>query len=317
LETKELLTMHTKMLELRRFEEKVEELYAQGLIPGVAHPYIGQEAVAVGVCSALRNDDYILSNHRGHGHNIAKGVPSKFIMAELFGKEGGVCKGIGGSMHSTQLEVGVLFTTAIVGGNIPIATGIGLAIKLRNEDRVVVSFFGDGATNTGAFHEGINLAALWKLPAIFVCENNLYGMSVPVSKSVSAKNIADRGVAYNIPGEIVDGNDVEAVYNSTLKAVERARRGEGPSLLECVTYRYKGHGIYDTGLSYRTREEIETWKKKDPLKRSENKLRRKGVKKEQLMDIEKDVDSIIEEAVAFSKSSNYPSWDQMLAAFKV
>ncbi len=313
----DVLNLYQKMLELRRFEEKVEELYMQGQIPGLAHPYIGQEAVAVGVCSALRKDDYILSNHRGHGHNIAKGVPSKLVMAELFGKEGGVCKGIGGSMHSTYLEAGVLFTTAIVGGNIPIATGVGLAINLKKEDKVVVSFFGDGATNTGAFHEGINLAALWKLPVIFVCENNQFGMSVPVSKSVAAKNIADRGVAYNIPGEIIDGNDVLAVQESTLKAVDRARKGSGPTLLEFITYRHKGHGMYDTGLSYRTKEEIEAWKKKDPIKKLENELLKKGVTKEQLIKVEKDVDLIMHEAVDFAKTCNYPSWDRMIETFKI
>jgi pyruvate dehydrogenase E1 component alpha subunit len=300
------------MTEIRCFEEKGGELYALGLIFGLYHSCIGQEAVAVGVCSALKNDDYILSCHRGHGHSIAKGVPPKYLMAELFGKETGVCKGIGGSMHSTYLEVGVLFSTAIVGGNIPIGVGVGLAIKLRKEDKVVVCFFGDGATNTGAFHEGINLAALWKLPVIFVCENNLYAVSTPVTKSVSAKNIADRSVAYNIPGEIVDGMDVLAVRESASRAVERARRGEGPTLLECRTYRFKGHGMYDTGYIYRTKEDVEKWMERCPIKRLREKLLSEGIAtKSELDEIDGEVKAIIQNAVKFAEESSYPSWELM------
>jgi len=312
MQKEEILFMYRKMVEIRRFEERGGELYALGRIPGLYHPYNGQEAVAVGVCSALRKDDYILSCHRGHGHSIAKGVPSKYIMAELFGKETGVCKGIGGSMHSTYLETGVLFSTAIVGGNIPIAVGVGLAIKLRKEDKVVACFFGDGATNTGAFHEGVNLAALWKLPIIFVCENNLYAVSTPVTKSVSAKSIADRAIAYNMPAEVVDGMDVIAVRESAQKAAERARKGEGPTLLECRTYRFKGHGMYDTGYVYRTKEEVEEWMRKCPIRRLREKLLSEGIASEsELNEIDKEVEAVLQEAVKFAEESNYPSWEMM------
>ncbi len=308
----ELISIYSKMVEIRRFEEKMGEFYASGLIHGLAHPYIGQEAIAVGVCTALRKDDYILSCHRGHGHSIAKGVPPKYIFAELFGKETGVCKGVGGSMHSTYLEAGVLFTTAIVGGNIPMAAGVGLAIRLKKEDKVVACFFGDGATNTGAFHEAINLTALWKLPVIFVCENNLYAISTHVSKSTSAENIADRSVAYNIPGEVVDGNDVIDVRESTARAFRRALKGEGPTLLECRTYRWLGHGMYDTGYAYRNREEVNEWKRKCPIERLKKKILKEGSATEvELNKVEKDVETVLEEAVNFARGSNYTSWKLM------
>jgi len=307
------------MLEIRRFEEKAIELYMAGKIPGLLHPYIGQEAVAVGVCSALREDDYILSCHRGHGHSIAKGVPPKYILSELLGKKTGVCKGIGGSMHCTYLEAGVIFSTAIVGGNIPIAAGVGLAIKLKKQDKVVVSFFGDGATNTGAFHEGINLAAVWKLPVIFVCENNFYAVSTHKSQAVSAKNIADRGVAYGIPGEIVDGMDVLAVREAALRAVERARKGNGPELLECITYRFKGHGAYDVGYGvYRTKEEVEEWMKKCPLKRLKEKMLNESLATEsEIIEVEREVELMMDEAVKFAEESSYPSWDEMIEVLYV
>jgi pyruvate dehydrogenase E1 component alpha subunit len=312
LSKEEFIFLYKKMLEIRRFEEKVVELYALGKIPGVAHPYIGEEAVAVGVCSVLKNDDYILSNHRGHGHSIAKGVPSKYILAELLGKETGVCRGIGGSMHNTYLETGVLFSTAIVGGNIPIGTGVGLAISIKKADNVVVCFFGDGAANTGAFHEGINLAALWKLPVIFVCENNAYAVSTHVSKATSAKNIADRGIAYNIPGKIVDGMDVLAVRQAALEAVERARKKEGPTLLECKTYRYKGHGMYDIGLTYRTKGEIEEWIKKCCIIRLREKMLNENIATDtELNEVDKAVEAIVEDAIKFADESNFPSWELM------
>lgn len=309
----ELIYLYKKMVELRRFEEKVGELYSAGVIYGLAHSCIGQEAVAVGLCSSLERTDFVLSCHRGHGHSIAKGVPSKYLMAELLGKETGVCKGIGGSMHSTYLEAGVLFSTAIVGGNIPIAVGVGLATSFKNEGRVVACFFGDGATNTGAFHEGINLAALWKLPVVFVCENNLYAISTQVSASVSTKSIADRAAAYNIPGEVVDGMDVLAVRESAARAIQKARKGEGPTLLECRTYRFKGHGLYDIGYGiYRSKEEVEEWVRKCPITKLKKKmLEEKMATEAELEEVEKDVERIIEEAVNFAKESNYPSWKSM------
>ena len=312
-----LITFYNKILEIRQFEEKVEELYSLGLIPGLAHTYHGEEAVAVGVCSALDEEDFILSTHRGHGHSLAKGVPPRFLMAELLGKETGVCKGIGGSMHSTYLEKGVLFSTAIVGGNIPIATGVALAIQIKNLNKVVVSFFGEGATNTGAFHEGINLASIWDLPVIFVCENNLYAISTPIEKAMKAKSIAERATAYGIPSVTVDGNDVEAVYSETLKAVDRANRGEGPTLLECITYRQKGHGIYMSPLAGRTKEELEEWIKKDPIKRLETKLLKKNVTQEHINEINDILKGTIDEAVEFAKNSNYPDLNLMLNIFKV
>ena len=228
-------------------------------------------------------------------------------MAELLGKETGVCKGLGGSMHATDLEHGVIFSTAIVGGNIPIANGVGLALKLTKSKHVVVSFFGDGATNTGSFHEALNLASLWKSPVVFICENNLYGLSTFVKRTVSAKNIADRGVAYDMPGVIVDGMDVMAVHEAASKALKRARQGDGPSLLECITYRFKGHGMYDTGLDYRTREEVEEWMKRDPIPKLRKKLiEEKIVSNEDLNRIEKEVREVIEDAVLFAKESPYP-----------
>ncbi len=304
-----LLDMYYKMILIRRFEEKVVELYRAGEIPGIAHGYIGEEAVAVGVCSALRKDDYILSTHRGHGHSLAKGIHPRYLMAELFGRKTGVCKGIGGSMHSTEPEVGVIFSSAIVGGNIPIAVGVALAMKMQRRDNVVVSFFGDGATNTGAFHEALNLASIWKLPVIFVCENNFYAISTHVSRSVAAKEIADRAVAYNIPGKVVDGNDVIEVYKTTLEAVERARRGEGPTLIEARTYRWLDHGMYYLG-PYRPKEEVEAWKQRCPIKRLKDLLLSKGIVAEDvLVNIERRVEEEIEDAVKFARESEEPDLD--------
>jgi pyruvate dehydrogenase E1 component alpha subunit len=298
-----LLDMYYKMVLIRRFEEKVVELYRLGKIPGIAHGYIGQESVAVGVCAALRKDDYILSNHRGHGHALAKGVHPKYLMAELMAKKTGVCKGIGGSMHSSEPEVGLIFSSAIVAGNIPIAVGVALAFKMRKEDRVVVSFFGDGATNRGTFHEALNMAALWKLPVIFVCENNFYAISTHVSRSVAAKQIVDRAIAYNMPGVAVDGNDVLAVYKATLEAVNRARRGEGPTLIEARTYRWLDHGMYYLG-KYRPDEEVLAWKQRCPIKMFREKLLKEGIASEkELEEIEARVSKEIEEAVKFAEES--------------
>lgn len=308
LDSEEIILMYRKMLTIRHFEERVAELYTEGLIPGVAHLYIGEEAVAVGVCKALSESDYVLSTHRGHGHSIAKGMELGKLMSELFGKVAGCCKGIGGSMHSTDPERGILFSTAIVGGGIPIAVGVGLSIKMRGAKEVAACFFGDGAVNIGSFHESLNLASLWKLPVVFVCENNLYAISVSVKKSTSAKNIADRAVAYDIPGIIVDGNDVIAVYDAASKAIDRARRGEGPTLIECRTYRWLGHHIRDPGTAYRTKEEIEEWKRRCPIKRLQAVIGEKGLLTEKEMDqIERKVREEIEAAVEMAKGSDYPS----------
>lgn len=301
-----LLDMYYKMVLLRKFEEKVVELYRAGEIPGIAHGYVGQEAVAVGACSALRRDDYILSTHRGHGHSLAKGIDPKHLMAELYGKKTGVCKGIGGSMHSTEPEVGVIFSSAIVGGNIPIAVGVALAFKMRKEDRVVVSFFGDGATNTGAFHEALNLASVWKLPIVFICENNFYAISTHTSKSVSAKEIVDRAIAYNMPGIVVDGNDVISVYEATLKAVERARMGGGPTLIEARTYRWLDHGMYYLG-KYRSDEEVMMWKQRCPIKLLKERLVGEGIATElELNQLESKAVHEVDEAVKFARMSEEP-----------
>jgi TPP-dependent pyruvate/acetoin dehydrogenase alpha subunit len=257
------------MWRIRRFEEAVDDLFARGLMHGTMHLSIGQEGSATGTCLSLRTDDAITSTHRGHGHCIAKGASLERMMAELLGKESGYCRGRGGSMHIADTATGNLGANGIVAGGIPIATGAALAYKMQGLDRVVVSFFGDGATNEGAFHEALNLAAIWKLPVVFVCENNKYGMSFSTEFSVAVDHIADRGAAYGMPGVTVDGNDVEAVDAAVSAAVARARAGEGPTLVEAETYRWKGHSKSDKNL-YRTREEIADWRKRDPILRFEN-----------------------------------------------
>ena len=267
-----LLTMWT----IRRFEEAVDDLFARGLMHGTMHLCIGQEASATGACMALRADDAITSTHRGHGHCIGKGADLTRMMAELLAKETGYCRGRGGSMHLADVATGNLGANGIVAGGIPIAAGAALAYRLRGEDRVVACFFGDGATNEGAFHEAVNLAAIWKLPVVFICENNKYGMSFSTEKSMAVANVADRAAAYGIPGVTVDGNDIEAVYDAVQTAVDRARAGEGPTLVENLTYRWKGHSKSDKNL-YRTREEIAEWRERDPIIRFENLLREQGV----------------------------------------
>lgn len=259
------------MWQIRRFEEAVDDLFARGLMHGTMHLSIGQEAVATGTCLALTRDDLITSTHRGHGHCIAKGAKLDRMMAELLAKETGYCRGRGGSMHIADVETGNLGANGIVGGGIPIAAGAALAQKLANTTNVAVSFFGDGATNEGAFHEGLNLAAIWSLPAVFVCENNGYGMSMSSSLSMNVPRVGDRAAAYGMPGVTIDGNDVQEVFDAATEAVARARAGNGPTLIEAITYRHKGHSKSDQNL-YRTREEIERWRAKDPIGRFENSL---------------------------------------------
>jgi pyruvate dehydrogenase E1 component alpha subunit len=260
----------------RRFEEAVDDLFARGLMHGTMHLSIGQEASATGACMALRDDDAITSTHRGHGHCIGKGADLTRMMAELLAKETGYCRGRGGSMHIADVATGNLGANGIVGGGIPIAAGAALAYQLRGEDHVVACFFGDGATNEGAFHEAVNLAAIWKLPVVFICENNKYGMSFSTEKSMAIDTIAERASAYGIPGVGVDGNDVAAVYDVVHAAVERARAGDGPTLVESVTYRHKGHSKSDKNL-YRTREEISEWRDKDPILQFEGVVRERGL----------------------------------------
>lgn len=305
-----LVKLYREMLRIRLFEEKVSELFTKALLPGFIHLYIGQEAVAVGVCANLRKDDYIASTHRGHGHCIAKGAELKRMMAELFGKKTGYCKGKGGSMHIADYRLGILGANAIVGANIPIAAGAALAAKLRGTDRVAVAFFGDGASNTGAFHEGINMAALWKLPVIFVCENNLYAISTRVSKSTPVTNIADRAASYGIPGVVVDGMDVVAVYKVAHEAVERARKGEGPTLIECKTYRFCGSFEGDP-QHYKTREEMEEWKKKDPLRLRERLIEKGVLTEAEVEEIEQKIRLAVEEAVEYAEGSPYPEPEEV------
>ena len=312
LSKEKLVGMLSKMLEIRFFEEKVFELYAQNLVPGTIHLYLGEEAVAVGVCTALNKDDYITSTHRGHGHCIAKGADLNRTMAEILGKKTGYCKGKGGSMHIADFSISMLGATAVVGAGLPIAVGAGLSVKLRKTDQVVACFFGEGASNQGTFHESINMASTWKLPVIFVCENNLYAMGTRQSTVMNIENIADRAVAYGILGAVVDGNDVLAVYETAQKAVERARKGEGPTLIECKTYRHKGHSRVDPA-KYRPKEEVEEWLAKDPIKRFKEKLLQTNTLTEsEIQRIEKEVSNEIEEAVRFAMESPYPAPEEAL-----
>ncbi len=255
-----------KMMCIRAFEEKVFELLARDVLQGASHVYAGEEAVAVGACAAIGPDDYITSTHRGHGHCVARGGELKFMLAELCGKVTGYCKGKGGSMHIADVRTGNLGATGIVAGNIPVATGAGLACKLNGKGQVVLCFFGDGASNNGTFHESLNMAGTWKLPVVYICENNLYGMSVSVSRACAVPDIAVRGASYNMPGEIVDGQMLLDVKAAVEKAVARARAGEGPTLIECKTYRWRGHSRSDP-RKYRTKDEEHHWMtERDPIK---------------------------------------------------
>jgi pyruvate dehydrogenase E1 component alpha subunit len=311
------LEMYHTMVLIRRFEERTNELYMQGRIPSTLHLYIGQEAVATGVCANLNDSDYILSTHRPHGHAIAKGVPIKNIMAELMGKETGVCKGKGGSMHVGDIKVGMFPAIAIVGGNAPIAAGAALAQKMQKNGGVSVSFFGDGATNEGAWHETMNAAAVFNLPILMVCENNLYAASTPFAKAFKIKNITDRASAYGMPGVIVDGNDVLAVYETAREAVQRARDGKGPTLIECKTYRQCGHSRSDP-RGYRTREEEIEWNKKDPISTYRARLLKDyKVGEKELASIEQDVEKEFDGAVTFAEASPEPKPEELyLDVFK-
>jgi pyruvate dehydrogenase E1 component alpha subunit len=297
-----LLRMHV----IRKFEEVAEASYMRGLVHGTMHLSIGQEASAVGSILALRPDDYILSTHRGHGHCIAKGADPSKMLAEFFGKETGYCRGRGGSMHIADVEGGNLGANGIVAGGLPIAVGVGMSIKAQKQDRVCMVFFGDGATNEGAFHESLNLASIWKLPVVFVCENNKYAMSMDVALAMPVANVADRASAYAMPGTIVDGNDLPAVAAAARQAVMHARNGNGPSLIECKTYRLRGHSKSDRNL-YRTKDEIDAWRKRDPIARLADEAEACGrLSRDALAAIAKDAESIIERALEFAKASPEP-----------
>ncbi len=312
LSNEKLIEMYRRMLLIRHFEDEVKSLFLQGQMPGTIHQSQGQEATDVGVCATLRDEDFITSTHRPHGHCVAKGISTKKAMAELFARTTGCCQAKGGSMHMGDVSVGIIPAIAIVGGGIPIAAGLGLAFKMRHTDRVAACFFGDGAANEGAFHEGVNLAAIWKLPVIFVCENNQYAASTPVSLSFAIQDIAERAAAYGIPGVVVDGNDVLAVYQAAQAAVGRARAGQGPTLLECKTYRRGGHSRSDPG-HYRPSEEVEDWLAKDPIPRFRKVLVEEGVlTEEQAERIEEEVIKEIEEAVEYARSSPSPAPEDAL-----
>ena len=295
-------TLRTMWL-IRRFEEAVDDLFARGLMHGTMHLSIGQEASATGVTTALRPDDMITSTHRGHGHCIGKGADLTRMMAELLAKETGYCRGRGGSMHIADVATGNLGANGIVAGGIPIAAGAALAAQMRNTGQVVACFFGDGAANEGAFHEALNLAAIWRLPVVFICENNKYGMSFSTERAFAIENISERAAAYGFPGVTVDGNDVDAVHAAAVEAVGRARRGEGPTLIENITYRWKGHSKSDKNL-YRTREEIDEWKERDPITRFERRVLDAGtLTHEQIEIIRAEARDAIREAVRVANAA--------------
>jgi acetoin:2,6-dichlorophenolindophenol oxidoreductase subunit alpha len=296
-----------RMCVIRRFEETAEDSYMRGLTHGTMHLSIGQEASAVGATMGLRKTDYITSTHRGHGHCIGKGADPKLMLAEFFGKEEGYCRGRGGSMHIADIESGNLGANGIVAGGIPIAVGAALAIKKQKRDDVALCFFGDGATNEGAFHESLNMAAIWKLPVIFVCENNKYGMSVSTERSMAVANVADRASGYAMPGVIVDGNRIEDVSEAVSEATARARRGDGPTLIECKTYRTRGHSRSDRNR-YRTKEEIEDWKRRDPITLFEAELLAHGIATQsEIAGIYASVDAEMAAGMAFAQAGTDPS----------
>lgn len=313
-----LAWMYRTMLRIRRFEERVKQLFRDARLRGSVHLYIGEEAVATGACAALRPDDYITSTHRGHGHCIAKGGRLDRMMAELYGRETGYCKGKGGSMHIADLDSGILGANGIVGAGIPIAVGAALGARILGRDRVALAFFGDGGANQGAFHEGINFAAVQKLPVVFVCENNLYSQTTPNKYTIAGGSVARRAEAYGIPGEQVDGQDVLAVYRSVKAAVDRARAGQGPSLIECLTYRFEGHFLGDPE-TYRAREEVQEWReKRDPIPLFAARLIAAGqFSQAELDQMDQEVLAEVEDAVRFAENSPPPRlealWEDVYA----
>ncbi|MGN7310777.1 thiamine pyrophosphate-dependent dehydrogenase E1 component subunit alpha [Alkalicoccobacillus gibsonii] len=307
-----LIPLYKQMWLIRYFEEKVDEFFAKGMIHGTTHLAVGQEATAVGSCAVLNEDDMITSTHRGHGHCIAKGAEVNRMMAELFGRTTGYCKGKGGSMHIADVSKGNLGANGIVGGGFSIATGAALTSKMKNQGKVVLCYFGDGASNEGSFHEAVNLASIWKLPVIFFCENNQYGMSGPVKEMVNIENIAQRAEAYGIPGHVVEGNDVFDVMSIVQEAVDFARNGGGPTIIEAKTYRWKGHSKSDA-KKYRTREEEKEWREKDPIARYKEQLIAKGFfTEEEAEALRKEAKQEIEDSVEFAKNSPEPGLETLM-----
>ncbi len=304
--------MYLKMQQVRGFEEKVSYFFSRAMIHGTTHLYIGEEAVAIGAIANLDDDDYITSTHRGHGHTIAKGIDLNRMMAELLGKKVGYCKGKGGSMHIADVTKGNLGANGIVGGGIPIATGAALSVKLLKQDRVVLCFFGDGAINEGVFHESVNLAAVWNLPIVYICENNQYGMSMSVKRSTSVADISERAKSYGIPGKNVDGMDVFAVYDAVKEAIEIAKK-KSPVLLVAKTYRYMGHSKSDAN-KYRTKEEIAAWREKDPIPRLRGYMLSGGLfSEEEVVRIETRAQDDIEAAVQFAQNAPEPTLEDLLS----
>jgi TPP-dependent pyruvate/acetoin dehydrogenase alpha subunit len=308
-------TLYERMLTIRRFEEQAIALFERGQIRGNVHPCIGQEAVSVGVCANLRRDDYMTSTHRGHGNCLAKGADPRLMMAELLGRKTGYCKGKGGSMHIADFDGGNLGANGIVGGGFPIATGAGIGIQNRGTDQVAVCFFGDGAANQGTFHESLNLAALWKLPVLYVCENNQYALSTPLRESAGLPELSERARGYGIPGIRVDGNDVLAVYAAAGEAVRRARAGEGPTLLDCLTYRFFGHFTGDPGkgITYRSKAEMDEWLARCPIARLRRQLLAEGTLTEEAAQaVEARVETTIAAAAQFGLDSPWPSPEEAI-----
>jgi len=296
-----------QMYTIRAFEEKAEQLYTMGKVHGTMHLSIGMEASAVGAIAALRPDDLILSTHRGHGHCIAKGADLNLMVAEFMGKANGYCRGRGGSMHIADVAGGNLGANGVVGGGIASAMGVGLGLKMQKREQIILCFFGDGAANLGPFHESMNMTAIWKLPVVYVCENNQYAMSCSVRRAFAIEHISDRAAAYGMPGETVDGNDLMAVYEAVSRAVKRARAGDGPSLVENVTYRWRGHSKSDVNR-YRTKEEIEAWKQKCPIKRFRVRLIEEGVlTEEEAEQVQQEACAAIDAAVTFAEASPEPA----------
>jgi len=307
IDLKLLLDYYRKMLELREFEVKVQELYRNGRLPGFVHLYVGEEAVAVGVCSNLQAQDLVFSTHRGHGHALAKGVPAGVVLAELWGKTTGSSGGRGGSMHMYAPEYGFMGTNGIVGAPIPLATGGGLGAKMRNNGQISVSFFGEGAVNGGSFHEAVNFGAVWNLPVVYVCENNLYATEMAFSRATKNTSVASRGKAYGMPGIEVDGQDVMAVHEVAQGAIRRAREGGGPTLIECKTYRFVGHHEGDPGTDYRTRQEVQEWKKRCPVKLARKLLLEFGLAESKVQAVDQEIEQLINQAVEFAEASAEPS----------
>ena len=299
------------MLLIRAFEDKVQQLFTQGLVLGTTHLCQGQEAVPVGAVSALRPDDYLTITYRGHGHALARGVDPEAAFAELMGRETGLCKGRGGSMHFTDFSRGLIGAFAIVGAGLPVALGAAMSAKLRGTSQVALTFFGDGATNIGSFHEALNMASVWKAPVVFICENNLYGEYSPLRTTTPVDDLAVRATAYAMPGIVVDGNDVDEVYTQTSAAIARARAGEGPTLLECKTYRYSGHSRTDPG-KYRKPGELDTWKARDPITQLGQRLADMDLMSQEAQeDLRREMQEYIDGASARAAEAPYPALEEM------